>query len=63
MKPFKKLDYLYITRHVPGSPYTIGNRVTVVNVTNTGTKKSPTWRYYVAGAWLDHDTLSTENPL
>jgi hypothetical protein len=63
MKPFKKFDQVYIARRVPGSPYVIGDRVTIISVTNTATKKNPVFRYYVAGAWIDHDALSETNPL
>lgn len=62
-KPFKKLDYLFVTRPVPGTHLTIGARVTIASATNTATKRAPNWRYYVAGAWLDHDALSTVDPL
>lgn len=57
--PFAKLQDAFITRCVPGTDLTIGQRVTVVNVLNQGTKKNPAWRFYVTpAAWLDADALS-----
>jgi hypothetical protein len=63
LKPFRKLDRVFVAYRVPGSPYSVGEQVTIASVVNTGTKRNPTWRYYVAGAWFDHDALSLSNPL
>lgn len=60
---FKKLDEAFVTRHVPGAPYCVGDRVTIISVVNTATKRNPSWRYYVAGAWLNEDALSPVDPL
>lgn len=57
LRPFKKLDQVTLAHHVPGCPYVIGEKMTVLSVVNTGTKRNPNWRYYVRGAWLDHDAL------
>jgi hypothetical protein len=62
--PFKKLQDAFITRHVPGTDLAVGQRVTVVNVLNQGTKRNPAWRFYVTpAAWIDADALSPTNPL
>lgn len=63
IKPFKKFDQVYVAHRVPGSPYCVGDQVTIVSVTNTATKRNPSWRYYVAGAWYSHDALTSTNPL
>lgn len=62
VKPFKKLDEVYLSEYVPG-PYTVGERFTILSVVNNGTKRNPIWRYYVRGAWYDHDMLSVSDPL
>jgi len=56
--PLKKLQDAYLTRAV--APYVTGERVTVLLVVNNGTKRNPSFRYYVAGAWLDADALSAD---
>lgn len=58
--PLKKLQDAYVTRTIAGSPYVIGERVTVLSVVNNGTKRNPSFRYYVAGAWMDADALSAD---
>lgn len=63
MKPFAKLQDVFVVRAGPPTPYVIGDRVTVLSVVNTGTKRNPAFRYAVAGAWFDHDALSLTNPL
>lgn len=63
MKPFKIGDEKYVGYHVPGSPYGVGERVVVMSVSNNGTRKNPTYRYYVRGAWYDHDALLESSPL
>lgn len=63
VKPFKKLARVFVALRVPGAPYSVGEQVTINTVVNVGTKRSPTWRYYVPGAWLDHEALSATNPL
>lgn len=60
-KPYKVGDEMYILYHVPGSPYGVGERVQIFSVSNNGTRKNPAYRYYVRGAWYDHEALSTEN--
>lgn len=59
-KPFKTGQEVYLAYHVPGCPYTIGESLIIASVTNQGTKKNPNYRYYVRGAWLYHDVLSTD---
>ncbi len=58
--PFKKLDQVFINR--AGFPQPIGTAVTIASVTNTGTKKNPTWRFYGFGMWFHADDVSATNP-
>lgn len=54
---FKKLEQAEVVAHVAGTSLFIGEVVTICSVVNTGTKRNPTYRYSVAGAWLDEDAL------
>lgn len=63
VKPYKIGDELFTQYHVEGSPYAVGERVSVFSVRNLGSKREPYYRYYVRGAWYDHEALGTSNPL
>lgn len=60
---FKKFDEVFVAMRTAGTPYRVGERVNITSVSNVGTKRTPVFRYSVAGAWFDHDALSATDPL
>ena len=62
-KGFRIGDRVFVTRHIPGAHYVMGDQATVVSRSNHGTKKKPVWRYYIHGAFVDPDALSATDPL
>jgi len=57
---------LFIGQILPGSGFTLGERVQINSVMNQGTKKFPAYRYYVRGylsaGFVSHEDLTTEDP-